>query len=164
MTVEAVVGLVRALWPVLGDGDEVEVELLPRAERLPVRAMVMYNADAGRWHVLADASLAPRALFVYLAHELGHVHYGDVPKTGTGWGVAVQRSVFLGTRSFVADMGRRFWETDAPRAEASFEERRATLFAVRLVRAWGPFVGVWGRLERVVRETVRRITGEVRSE
>ena len=153
MTSDMVCSLVGALWPYYGDGDEVRIERLSRDASCPVAAMVMYDENEERWRVFVDKELAGKRLLVTLAHELGHVHYGDVDKSGDGDAARVNKSVFTGARTLESGFSRLGWVAQGRKSETWVEESRVNKFAVEFARTW---LGPLGHMERVFYYAVRK--------
>lgn len=138
ITSDVVVEFVKVLWPMYAGGDKVAIERLPRSPSCPAIAMVMYNKGDALWYVLIDGELSPKETFIALAHELAHVVNGDSDKDEGAVSLALHRDMFIGGKTFIADLMRSKLASRQGEPQHRVQEDGADDFAVRFVQAFLP--------------------------
>ena len=157
MTNEQVASLCKALWPLYTNGEQVEIERVKRAPGCAAVANVLYNTDAGRWHVLIDEALTPSETLHYIGHELGHAALGHSKKDGNAVMLAACRNVFEHGQAAVMIMpAKERWAWKAGNAEAIAKEEEADQFAAKFVADWQPVLDV---AEQAGRKALQNIMG-----
>lgn len=158
ITSEFVLGIVGPLWPVLsGDSRAVDIELSPRAPSSPVRAMIGYQAEAERWHVLADEALTPRELCWILHHEAAHVRAGDVTQDAAI--TELDRRMFRGDGTAGAAMRRHAWIASRDAPASRHEESQADEWANETARqTWAMLEAIEEAAIAAIGQTMRRVS------